>query len=189
MPCERRNGVFCGAMKKLAWILVLAAAAACSRAPAPQFAWDTSASFATFTTYAWYDGPPFQYPGGSSIVDGKFVDQHVRRDVDAELAAKGYVKTDAATPDMYVTYTTSPEGVADRDVWGQYSWWSPFVPVGTQYEKEGSLALDIRSPDKKLIWRGFLVRGVGRNPEDVASAIRSAVQKLLKNFPPGAVAK
>jgi len=176
-------------VKRPGWILLFAAAAACSRAPAPQFAWDTSASFAAVRTYAWYDGPPFQYPSGSSIVDGKFVDQHVRREVDAEMARKGYVKTDGGTPDVYVTYTTSPEGVADRDVWGQYSWWSPFVPVGTQYEKEGSLALDMRNPDKKLIWRGFLVRGVGRSPEDVARSIKRSVETLLRNFPPGAVPK
>src|SRR5262249_19190352 len=122
------NGVTLRPVKRPGWILLFAAAAACSRAPAPQFAWDTSASFAAVRRYAWYDGPPFQYPSGSSIVDGKFVDQHVRREVDAEMARKGYVKTDAGTPDVYVTYTTSPEGVADRDVWGQYSWWSPFVP-------------------------------------------------------------
>jgi hypothetical protein len=175
-------------MKKLAFLL-LAAAAACSTTPGPQFAWDHSVSFAAVKTYQWYDGPPFQYPGGSSIVDGKFVDQHVRRYVDAEMVKKGYAKIDTGTPDVYVTYTTSPEGVADRDVWGQYSWWSPYVPVGTAYEKEGSLALDIRSPEKKLIWRGFVVRRVGRNPEGVASAIENAVHDLLKNFPPGPASK
>jgi len=177
-------------MRRLAFLcLVLAAAAACPGKPAPQFAWDHAASFASVKTYSWYDGPPFQYPSGSSIVDGKFVDQHVRRDVDAEMARKGYVKIDTGTPDVYVTYATGAEGVADRDVWGQYTWWSPYVPVGTAYEKEGSLALDFRNPDKKLIWRGFVVGRVGRNPEELARAIERAVQDLLKNFPPGAAAK
>jgi hypothetical protein len=173
-------------MRKLVILLAAAVASAGCGAgpPQPEFAWDHAASFANVKTYAWYDGPPFQYPHGGGIVDGRFIDEHVRRDVEAELGRKGYVKADGGSPDIFVTYHTDPAGIADRDVWGQYSWWSPYIHVGTAYEKSGALALDVRDPGKKLVWRGMVARSIGNNPEDVARAIEKAVADLLKNFPP-----
>ena len=178
-------------MKRLSILLLAAAAAAtatgCSspNKQPPTFAWDKTASFAGVKTFAWHDGPPFQFPRGGSIVDGRFVDEHVRRDVEAELARKGYRKVEGATPDIYVTYLTGAGGIVDHDVWGHYGWWSPYqVYMGSNVEKEGSLALDIRDATKKLLWRGVIVRVVGKNPEDFAETIDRAVRDLLKNFPP-----
>lgn len=173
-------------MKKLAVLaaLALGAAAGCSKTPAPEFAWDKAASFANVRTFAWYDGPPFQYPHGGSIVDGRFIDEHVRRDVEAELARKGYRKEEGGAPDIFVTYHTSPDGIVSHDVWGQYDWWSPYVPMGSVTYAEGTLALDIRDGGKKLVWRGVVSRVVGNNPEKLAEAIERAVLDLLKNFPP-----
>jgi ABC-type glycerol-3-phosphate transport system substrate-binding protein len=173
-------------MKRLALLLIViaAAAAGCSNKPPPTFAWDKAASFASIKTFAWHDGPPFEYPRGMSIVDGAFIDKHVRADVEAELARKGYRKAEAGAPDIFVTYITSPGGIVDHDVWGSYNWWSQSIYVASNYYKEGVLALDIRDPGKKLIWRGVISRIVGRNPEEVADTIEHAVQTLLKNFPP-----
>ena len=170
-------------MKRLA-LLLLVAAAGCTKTPAPEFAWDKAASFTNIKTFAWYDGPPFQYPHGGSIVDGRFIDEHVRRDVEAEMARKGYRKAEGGAPDIFVTYHTSPEGIVDHDVWGQYQWWSPYVHVASAYYKEGSLALDVRDGGKKLVWRGVVTRIVGRNPEELAETITRAVSDLLKSFPP-----
>lgn len=182
-----KNLVYCaGTMRRLAVLLLVSAAAACSspNKQPPTFAWDKAASFASIKTFAWYDGPPFEYPRGFSIVDGKFVDTHLRGDVEAELARKGYRKAETGTPDIFVTYITSPGGIVDHDVWGSYNWWSQSVYVASHYYKEGVLALDIRDPGKKLIWRGVVSRIVGRNPEEVAATIEHAVQTLLENFPP-----
>ena len=163
---------------------VLSAVGCGQKIPPPQYSWDKSASFAAVKTYAWYDGPPFRFPGGNSMVDGKFIDQHVRKAVDAGLARKGYQKTDAATPDFWVSYHTSPDEIQAHDTWGNYTWYSPPIFVGTSYEKYGALALDVREPGKKLIWRGVLTRSVGKNPDDLADAIDKGVDELLAKFPP-----
>jgi uncharacterized protein DUF4136 len=168
-------------MKRL-WVLPLLMAMACSTTP-PEFAWDKAASFANLKTFAWFDGEGFQYPRGGSIVDGRFVDENVRRDVEQELARKGYRKDDGS-PDFFVTYHTNSAGVSDRDVYGSYSWWSPVIYVGSAYERNGTLVLDIRDRGHKLVWRGAITRPSGQNPKEVGEAIQEAVTVLLQKFPP-----
>ena len=56
----------------------LAATLACAGKPTVNFAYDHAASFQGLKTYAWFDDPNFQMPGGNSIVDGQFVDKRVR---------------------------------------------------------------------------------------------------------------
>ena len=174
-------------MKRIAILLpVLLAVAACHSDPPPQFAWDKAVSFASVKTYAWYDGPPFKYPQGGGMVDGRFIDDHVRRAVEKELARKGYSKVDSGTPDVFVTYHTSQDSIVDHDVYGAYGWWSPYIHVASNYYKEGTLALDIRDPSKKLVWRGMLGTFIGRNPEELNDRIEKSVAKLLEKFPPPA---
>ena len=47
-------------------IALLLSALACAGKPTVNFAYDKSASFAGLKTYAWYDDPNFQMPGGFS---------------------------------------------------------------------------------------------------------------------------
>jgi hypothetical protein len=156
---------------------------ACAGKPTIDFAYDHAASFQGLKTYAWFDDPNFQMPGGNSIVDGRFVDEKVRAAVEKELGKKGYTKTDGAA-DIYVSYSTNPAGVASQDKFGRYSWWSPTLVGGTKYRKEGSLVLDIRDRDHKLVWRGFKQAILGTNPEALARDINDAVDDLLGKFPP-----
>jgi len=175
-------------MKKLIALVPLMALAACTQAPPPEFAFDKAANFANLKTFAWFDGEGFQFPRGGSIVDGRFVDENVRRDVEEELARKGYRKDDGGSPDFFVTYHTGSAGVTDRDVYGSYSWWSPVIYVGSAYERNGTLVLDIRDRGHKLIWRGAITRPSGQNPKEVGEAIHEAVTELLQKFPPSATA-
>jgi hypothetical protein len=176
-------------MKKFLILVSLMAVAACTKTPQPEFAYDKAASFANLKTYAWFDGEGFQYPRGGSIVDGRFVDENVRRDVEEELGRKGYQKDGSGSPDFFVTYHTNSAGVTDRDIYGSYSWWSPVIYVGSAYERQGTLVLDIRDRGRKLVWRGAITRPSGQNPKEVGEAIREAAKELLQNFPPSAQTK
>lgn len=173
-------------MRRLAVLLfAVAAVAACTATRTqPEFAWDKTASFAYVKTFAWYDGPPFEYPHGGSIADGRFIDEHVRKAVEAALERKGFQRVAEGSSDIHVTYHTSATGLVDHDVWGRYGWWSPYVHVASTYQKTGALALDFRDGDKKLLWRGVVSGVVGSNLEEVTETIESAVADLLENFPP-----
>jgi len=175
-------------MKRVALLLIAAAALSCASSTEvpPQFAWDKQASFANLKTYAWYDGPPFQYPHGGAMVDGRFVDENVRRSVDKELARKGYTKSDGGSPDFLVSYATSQDAVLNQDRFGEYGWWSPTYYAGRNTIVQGTLAIDIRQPDKKLVWRGMLSGAVGKTPEKLAEKIDRSVATLLEKFPPSA---
>jgi hypothetical protein len=172
-------------MKRLlVGLSLLAAAAACTKTPPPEFAWDKAASFSNLKTFAWFEGEGFQYPRGGSIVDGRFIDENVRRDVEEALARKGFRKDDSGSPDFFVTYHVGSAGVSDRDVYGSYSWWSPVIYVGSVYERHGTLVLDVRDRSHKLVWRGAITRDSGQNPKEVGEAIEKAVTELLQKFPP-----
>jgi Domain of unknown function (DUF4136) len=172
-------------VKRFAVLLLAATAAgACSKLPPPEFAYDKTASFAVLRTFAWYEGKEFKYPRGGSVVDGRFIDEHVRKDVETELGKKGYRKDDGGSPDFYVSYSTSADGIVDHDIYGAYSWWSPAIYVSSAYDRWATLTLDVRDRGKKLIWRGAISRTAGQNPEKVGNAIEKAVALLLTNFPP-----
>ncbi len=168
-------------------LLLSAATFACAhKNPPPDFAYDHTASFAGLTTYAWFDDPNWTMPGGNSIVDGQFIDRHVREDVDAALQKKGYRKLEGGAANFFVAYNTNPAGVLSQDKWGIYSWWNwAYVGyAGTKYRKQGNLVIDVRDSAKKLVWRGARTAMVGTNPEELARDIDNAVDLLLAEFPP-----
>jgi Domain of unknown function (DUF4136) len=172
---------------------VLAAAAlvtACAHAPQYHYAFDPTFRFTPPKTYAWYDDPNFKMPGGSSIADGRFVDENVRRAIDETLAKKGVAKAaPGAKPDIYVSYSTNAAGVVSQDRFGAYSWWSGTIWAGTKYQKEGTIYIDIRDASEKLVWRGLKTAIVGTNPDAMRRDIERAVSQLLAEYPPPPGAK
>jgi len=165
---------------------LLAAAACAHKNPPPDFSYSHTANFGGLTTYAWYDDPTFKIPQGNSIVDGQFIDRHVRESVDAALQKKGYKKIEGGDPTFFVAYHTDAAGVVSQDKYGVYGWWNwGYVDYyGTKYRKQGMLALDVRNAGRELIWRGVRIVMVGTNPDALAGDIDSAVNLLLKEFPP-----
>jgi len=180
------------ALLRCALLLALSTVLACAhKNPPPDFAYDHATSFAGLTTYAWYDDPNWKMPQGNSIVDGQFIDRHVREAVDARLLKKGYRKVEGGAPSFFVAYHTDAAGVLSQDKYGVYSWWNwSYVDYyGTKYRKQGMLALDIRNARRELIWRGTRIVMVGTNPDALAKDIDSATSLLLGEFPPTKEAK
>jgi len=151
--------------------------------PKPVYAWDHSANFTVMKTWAWYNDPTFHVPHGDAIIDGAFLDGHIRSAIDDALRHKGYekVKDDLAT--MLVAYHTGDTGVGERDEFGDYEWWSGNV-IATDWEKERTVTIDIRNKDRKLVWRGQIDRLEGSNPDGVARELNHEVAVLLSHFPP-----
>jgi Domain of unknown function (DUF4136) len=171
-------------LRILPWLGLLVLVQACAGKPTLVFASDPAARFSGLRTWAWYDDPTFKMPGGGSIVDGRFVDERVRKAVDRDLAKKGLEKVESGKADLYVSYHTDTIGVVSQDKYGGYDWWTMTIVVGAKYQKKGALTLDIRDADYKLVWRGEKAAIVGTNPEAVGRDIDDAVGDLLSKFPP-----
>jgi hypothetical protein len=170
--------------RRLLLLAAIAVVPACRGThPPPRYAWDPKADFAPLKTYAWDDGPGFQPPQGDSIIDGRFIDAHVRTAVDRALEGKGFRKVDAGKADMLVSYRTGNTGVADQDRIEGGDWWAGYAVV-TEYEKERSIRIDIRNPAKMLLWRGSITRLEGENPDAVGRELDHEIRVLLGHFPP-----
>jgi hypothetical protein len=174
-------------LRTSAILLGLAVTFACAgKNPPPDFAYDHAASFANLKTYAWFEDPNWEFPQGNSIVDGRFVDEHIRKAVNETLTKKGFTLADASNATFTVSYHGGSAGVASQDKWGAYPWWNVYYVdyAGTKYRKKSTLTLDVRAADKKLIWRGVRTAMIGTNPEELAKDIDRAVSLLLAGFPP-----
>jgi len=171
-------------MRILAVSLSFAGLVACSTTPPPQVAYDHSVNFSSYKTFDWYADPSEEKSVGGAIVDARWVNDHVKGAVTAELEKKGLRPAGSAPPDFYLDYHTRSGGVAERDQYGVYSWWSG-MPTGANYYKEAVLILDVRDTQKKLVWRGSETKVLGTDPEQLDRQIKSAVATLFKNFPPG----
>lgn len=173
-------------LRATAILLCLAATFACAgKNPAPDFAYDHTASFANLKTYGWFEDPTWEFPQGNSIIDGQFIDRNVRQAVNEALQKKGYTPADVGAS-FYVSYHGGAAGVLSQDKWGVYQWWNTYYVdyAGTKYRKQSTLTLDVRGSDKKLIWRGVRTAMIGTNPDELAKDIDRAVKLLLGEFPP-----
>src|SRR3984893_1773647 len=57
-------------------------------------------NFSKFKTYKWVNIPGAEAPN-------QLLDQQIRQSIDSQLAAKGFIKTEADTADLYVGYQLS----------------------------------------------------------------------------------
>jgi hypothetical protein len=178
-------------MKSIRRVLVLAPLCAtltlaCSSLPPPGSSYDHDANFSSLKTYGWYSDPAEDKTVGSSIVDTRFVEDHVKKNIVEILGKKGYRPAGDATPDFYTDYHTRVAAIVQQDQYGRYAWWAMPTYLGTQTYREGTLAVDVRDASKKLIWRGWVTKLYGKSPEAIAKNIRRAVEEILASFPPGA---
>ena len=151
--------------------------------------YDPAANFSSYGTYSWVETE------GTSTDD--LTDARVKSAVDATLAAKGLSKVSSAG-DLAVGYqVTTAERSTYNTVstgWGggyRYGWGGAGMGTSTTYEQnytEGSIILAMFDQGtKNLAWKGTAsgTLNPGASPDEKAKNIQSAVDKMLKDFPPG----
>lgn len=153
--------------------------------------YEKSANFSAFRTYAHKDGTKV----GQSLIDDRIVAA-----IDAELAAKGFTRSDA-NPDVFVVYHMAFDKEKDISTYssgygggyGPYGWgWGGGWAGGTTTTQVrdiliGTLVIDIADARKgQLAWRGIGVKEVNTQakPEKRDKSVNNAVKKILKNYPP-----
>jgi Domain of unknown function (DUF4136) len=163
-------------------VIVFACGAALAQDVNYNFAQGTD--FSKFKTYKWVDIPGAEAPN-------QLLDQQIKQSIDSQLAAKGFVKTDADTADLYVGYQLS---ISQQQQWNAYGTggmgWrmgGGMVTATSSTIQIGTLGFDVYDQaGKQLIWRGSATKTLNppKDPEKKQKNLNNAVAKLLKDFPP-----
>ncbi len=155
--------------------------------------------FTRLKTYAWLDDG--KAVSSDARVNNDLIVERVRSAVESSLAAKGYVKTDAASADFVVSWL----GAIDKKLQVESidHFYSPYgygalardpywnrgrglrTTTAREYE-EGTIIVDVLDPGQhKLIWRGSGTDRIGSNnsPEKVTRNINEAVSAIMASFP------
>lgn len=159
--------------------------------------YDSAFDFSTLKTYAWRHA--VQPETGVPRIDNDLNDQRIRRAVDAELKAKGFLPAaDTASADFQVEYFMDFQqriestggtvsvgmGRSTASRAGMVGWSS--APTVSDYE-EVQLTIDIINPETgRMVWRGRGRRRVSGSarPEKLTGLTNDAVSRILKKFPP-----
>jgi len=151
--------------------------------------YDKSANFAAFKTYAHKDGTKVGQP---------LIDERIVAAIDAEMAAKGFTKSETA-PDVFIVYHVAFDKQKDISTYssgygggyGPYGWgWGGGMSTQTTQVRDiliGTLVVDMADAKKgQLAWRGMAVKEVKTqaSPEKRDKSINEAMQKIFKNYPP-----
>ena len=155
--------------------------------------------FSQLKTYNWVENG--KVPSTDTRINNDLIIDRVRRAVEANLASRGFVKSNAKPTDFQVSWHGTIErkmqmetidhfyspygyGALYRDPF----WSGPTMRSSTVREYEvGTLIIDVLDPlHHKLIWRGSgsKMLSSSSNAEDTTREINEAVSVILKDFPP-----
>jgi hypothetical protein len=144
--------------------------------------YDQSVDFSKYRTYKWAAIEGKMYPN-------ELADKNIRNAADAELAKKGFTKTET-NPDLLIAYEVALDKETQIDTWGSGSWgWygGGMTSTTTSTIQVGTLVLDMYEPaGQKLVWRGTATKTLNpkNSPEKRQKNLQKAMQKMLKNYPP-----
>jgi hypothetical protein len=139
-----------------------------------------------YRTYAW--GPADAFSTGDPRLDNnRFFDEHVRTQVEKELASRGFRKTTSGPPDLLVHYHASfTQDIAVRDIDRRYLYCTEGDSRPYAYDA-GTLLVDlVDARTSRLAWRGWAegsVEGAIDDQESMESRIDAAVSRILERLP------
>jgi hypothetical protein len=175
--------------KKLVTAIAVVLASALLVAQKVSYDFEKTANFAAFKTYAHKDGTKV----GQSLIDDRILAA-----IDAELGAKGFMKSES-NPDVFVVYHVAFDKEKDISTYssgygggyGPYGWgWGGGMGTTTTQVRDiliGTLVIDMADAKKgQLAWRGMGVKEVDTQakPDKRDKSINNAVKKIFKNYPP-----
>ena len=137
-------------------------------------------NFAQYHTYKW-----------ATTNDGldQIVDAQIELAVDAQLAAKGLIKTESDKADLEVGYKIRLDQQKEWNAFGTHGllWGGGIGSASSSAITNGSLLLGIYDlARKQLIWTGIATKTLNPsgNQNKTLKNLNKAMQKLLKSYPP-----
>lgn len=173
---------------RLFWVALLAG---CSSV-AVHRDYDTSIDFSTYKTFAWqHDVQP---ETGNQQLDNDLNDFRIRTAINTTLINKGLLLVECDKADCLIAYFVDRErrlnsGAVSVGVMrgaGRYGGGVGYSSGVSEYD-QANLTIDVlNASDERMVWRGTGARVVyeGSNPEKYSQLITTAVDKILKKFPP-----
>jgi hypothetical protein len=146
--------------------------------------YDRSANFGRYKTYSW---------GEIQVQDTLWVNR-IKNAVDEALIAKGWTRV-SSRGDVSLTATGTTRNEQILNTYYDHFGGRRFGGVGeatttTDVYTVGTLVVDmVDTQTKKLIWRGSSSDTLSSNSDKNIKNLDKGVQKMLKNFPPGAPKK
>jgi len=177
--------------------LLITGALACIACSGPnvQYDYDAKTNFAGYRTFAWQPAARGAAGKGGSF-DNPIMNGRVKRAVEAALAAKGFRPEAAADPDFLVSYFPVRQGGRSRQVhMGMGLGLGPVglgvgAPVGDRRQEAiGSMVLEIKDfRSNTVVWRATAEKALeaSDSPAEADAAVKTAVDSMLKRFPPPA---
>jgi hypothetical protein len=137
-----------------------------------------------FRTYAWAaeDAVP---TGDPRLDNNRFFSERVRNSVDRELAARGFEKAEAGTPDLLLHYHASI--TQEIEIHANTDRFEHCLNCGTSVYDAGTLIIDlVDAHTSQLIWRGWAekVDPVIDNQDWMEETIDLTVAQIMKRLPP-----
>jgi Domain of unknown function (DUF4136) len=175
--------------RRLGLIALAVAIPATALAQKTTYDFDKTAPFAQYKSYAWKAGTP---------TGQELIDKRITAAVEAQLAAKGFVRNDQA-PDVFILFHVAFDEQKDISSfssgggYGPYGygwgggWGSTMTDVRVREILIGTLAIDMVDAKKKeVVWRGLGSKEIDTHakPEKRDNNITKAVTKIMKNYPP-----
>ena len=147
------------------------------------FDYDRSANFNAYKTYQWVD-----YQAGQT--SNQFMDQHIKRAIDGQLAMKGLQRVDSGA-DLQVAYQAAidQEKQFDGLVGGRHAsrpWDGARVTSSTIEIGKLVIGRYLDAAKKQLVWRGSAEKtlDIKKDPDKNYRNLEKAMTKLFKNYPP-----
>ena len=150
---------------------------------------DSQVDFANLRTYSWITAPESTSESvQKELQTNSLIESRVKKAVNRQLAVKGLRET-TQDPDFLVAFHTGVQDKTDVQSWGYgYGYWGMRGGgVSTIHYQEGTLILDFIDPKSdNLIWRGVGKKVVSERttPEKSEKEINTAVEQILKKYPP-----
>ncbi len=144
---------------------------------------DSAVDVAAFEAWTWHEPP--KIADASPFADNSLLRKRVREAVASELSKRGYRRVDGEDADFAVTFHVLI--TSKREAWGSTGWGWPSWSYGGDYREstfqEGTLVLDLTSPDgRQLFWRGW-VSGAVPTPDSDRDRVAEAVKRILSELP------
>ncbi|MFQ5602982.1 MAG: DUF4136 domain-containing protein [bacterium] len=146
--------------------------------------YDREVNFTKYKTFKWMPNPKKR--DRKSVPKGSLLDRRIRRAVERELEAHGFVVKESGKTDAVLAYHIGVQHKVDVNTtgYGYGRWGYRGRSVHVHRYKEGTIVLDIVDPEmKQLIWRGAAV-GVIKRMDASEEKINEAIQKVLEKYPP-----